>query len=92
MIGDRLPLDRIGAPALAQPVGEYLEYLREIRQLSDNTVTAYSSDLARYIEFLVRAGVRSWDALHLTHVDRFILSQDRRGIGRASVARHPQSR
>lgn len=36
--------------------GEYLSYLRDVRNLSPNTTRAYETDLAAYLEWTRREG------------------------------------
>jgi tyrosine recombinase XerC len=38
-------------------VSRFIEYISRVRKLSDNTVSAYSDDLALYAEFLVSRGI-----------------------------------
>jgi site-specific recombinase XerD len=40
----------------SEAVDRFLEYLRTERNVSPNTVRAYSSDLARYLEWAERSG------------------------------------
>lgn len=46
--------------------GEYLSYLRDVRNLSPNTTRAYETDLTAYLEWTRREGI---DPLHVTHAE-----------------------
>lgn len=77
--------------AVADPQVEvFLRHLRDERQLSPNTVTAYRKDLADLTEFLSGyLGTRDW---HWGDADRLALRSfmgwcTRKGLGRRTVAR-----
>ena len=64
----------------------FLGHLAVERGLSPHTLRAYSSDLARYLEWSERAGV---DPLHPTHraLRRYLAELDRSGYARRTIAR-----
>jgi integrase/recombinase XerD len=73
-------------PTPDELVGRFLTHLEVERGVSPNTVRAYSSDLARYLEWAERAGV---DPLTLTHrqMRRYLAEMDQAKYARRTVAR-----
>jgi len=76
-------MTRIGSH---EAVDRYLAHLRVERGLSDHTLRAYSSDLARYLEWAERAGM---DPLRVTHrqLRGYLAELDRAKYSRRTVAR-----
>jgi integrase/recombinase XerD len=74
------------ARTAAELVDRYLSHLRVERAASPQTVRAYSSDLARYLEWAERTGV---DPIVLTHrqMRLYLAEMDRAGYARRTVAR-----
>jgi len=65
----------------------FLNYLRDERNASPATRTAYRRDLARFVAFLEREGVAAWPAVSADHVQRFVAAEHRRGLSGRSLAR-----
>jgi len=67
-------------------VDRYLTHLRVERRASPNTLRAYATDLARYLEWAQRTGM---DPITLTHrqMRLYLAELDRAGYARRTVAR-----
>ena len=65
----------------------FLRYIRDVRNLSENTVSAYSRDLSQFEEFLSRAGVSDLGLVDHRLLRSFLANQQARGYSRTTVAR-----
>ncbi|MEA3560281.1 MAG: site-specific tyrosine recombinase XerD [Candidatus Omnitrophota bacterium] len=68
-------------------LAEFLNYLTVERGLSNNTIRAYQRDLRRYIEFLGKKGIYSFDKVKRKDVTDFSLTQKDRGLSVNSISR-----
>ena len=55
---------------------------------SENTVTAYSTDISRYLAFLSELGLQSLGAVTRAHVLDYLISARQAGLSTRSAARH----
>ncbi len=69
-------------------VEEFLNYLTVERGLSNNTIRAYQRDLNKYIDFLSRRGMRSFEGVKRTDITEFSLAQKDRGLSANSISRN----
>jgi integrase/recombinase XerD len=56
--------------------------------LAKNTIEAYSRDLNRLAEFLIRQGISSWLKVESIHLRSYLAALKRSGLSPRSVARH----
>lgn len=68
-------------------VEAYLENLRTGRNLSHNTIEAYTADLGQFEDFCDRAGVGDLSEVDHKMLRSFLANQRARGYSRATVAR-----
>ncbi|HET7852926.1 MAG TPA: site-specific tyrosine recombinase XerD [Candidatus Methylomirabilis sp.] len=73
-------------------VDEFLNVMTVERGVADNTLTAYSRDLQRYLAFLQKTGDRGletgdWSKVSLSHLQAFLVSLRDSGLAPTSVAR-----
>ena len=73
--------------ALADGVTRFLHGLRNERQLSPHTASAYQRDLAALVEFCKAQGLTAWSALDSQHVRSFAAQCHRRGLAPRSIQR-----
>lgn len=75
---------------LPTEIAEFLVHLEKARDLSPNTVSAYTRDLREFSTWLAathgEAGWQ-WDALTRTHIRGYLAHLTRRGLAKRSVAR-----
>jgi integrase/recombinase XerD len=74
--------------SLSPHIDSFLSMITVEKGLAKNTVEAYSRDLCRLAEFLVRHGVLSWEDLKRIHVRSYFSSLRKRGLNPRSIARH----
>src|SRR4051812_49206463 len=75
---------------VANEVQDYLTHLAKERDVSPNTVTAYTRDLAAFVEFLQRYyGEKgwSWQGVDRIAMRGFLGVLAKRGLGKRSMAR-----
>ncbi len=79
--------DDVPTPPL---IAEWLQYLAKERQLSAHTVTAYTSDLARFTTFLgakAQCSGWNWGTVDRNTIRSFLGFLSRQGLERRSIAR-----
>jgi integrase/recombinase XerC len=72
---------------IQEKIDNYLAYLKNVRNLSPNTITSYRNDLEHFAEFVKRAGKRDLSAIDHKALRSFLANQRTRGYSRATVAR-----
>jgi integrase/recombinase XerD len=70
---------------------QYLEYLRLEKQLSPNTIEAYTNDIARYLEFLEESKLTEFNSITAKDLRRFINLLNELGLQVSSLARNISS-
>lgn len=68
-------------------IDEFCNYRREKKQVSENTLLAYRSDLQRLVSYMRENGIPSFAQVTETQLNSFILLAERRGLKAASVVR-----
>lgn len=74
--------------ALSPYIDSFLAMVSVEKGLAQNTVEAYSRDLARLAEFLARQGVGSWEQVRTLQLRAYVSSLRRLGLSARSIARH----
>ena len=69
-------------------VEQFLDYILLGRGLSNNTCSAYKSDLTSFIEFLRTQSLRSLNEVKRTHILSYLLREKERGLSPSSLSRH----
>jgi integrase/recombinase XerD len=67
---------------------EFINYLNVERGLSPHTLDAYRSDLARFITFLNKRGVKSLDDATRKTIGAYLMAEKARGISATSLSRN----
>ncbi len=77
-----------GAAASPGPLGDYLRYIEEGRQLSPNTVSAYRRDLDQFSTWLdTQRSTWSWHELDRLDLRSYLGHLNRRGLARRTISR-----
>ncbi len=72
---------------LYQSIDDFIAYLKVERRLSQNTVIAYSQELAKFAEFLEKGGISSLGDVTPSDVTAFLAGLRSKGLKERSVAR-----
>ena len=72
---------------LAESCGEFIDYLRDVRQLSQHTLSNYSRDLDSLQRFSASQGIRSALDLDESHIRAWVSQLHRRGLAGSSIQR-----
>ena len=73
--------------ALADGVTRFLHGLRNERQLSPHTASAYQRDLVALVDYCTTQGITTWSSLDSQHVRSFAAQCHRRGLAPRSIQR-----
>ena len=65
----------------------FCEYRKEKKQVSENTMLAYRSDLQRMVNYLRGNGIATVEQITETQLNSFILSAEREGLKASSIVR-----
>lgn len=65
----------------------FCDYRKEKKQVSDNTMLAYRSDLQRMVNYLRGNGIATVEQITETQLNSFILSAERDGLKASSIVR-----
>ena len=68
-------------------IEKFCEYRKEKKQVSENTMLAYRSDLMRMVSYFRNNGIVFVEQVTETHLNSFILSAEREGLKASSVVR-----
>ncbi|MDD4872097.1 MAG: site-specific tyrosine recombinase XerD [Kiritimatiellae bacterium] len=68
-------------------VEQFLDYLSLERGLSANTRAAYGDDLTRFVHFLERKGVKSFNMVDRKHLLDYLMAEKERGLRVNSISR-----
>ena len=73
--------------SLDSQIRNYLEFLRLEKNLSQNTLTSYKFDFAKYRSFLISSGIRTASAVSEELISKFLALLHRENLSPRSVAR-----
>ncbi len=65
----------------------FCDYRKDKKQVSENTMLAYRSDLMRMVSYFQKNGVASVEQITETQLNSFILSAEREGLKASSIVR-----
>ena len=68
-------------------IEKFCEYRKEKKQVSENTMLAYRSDLMRMAAYFRKNGIVFVEQVTETHLNSFILSAEREGLKASSIVR-----
>lgn len=68
-------------------IQEFCKYRKEKKQVSENTMLAYRSDLQRLVCYMRANAIESFEQVTETQLNSFILSAEREGLKASSVVR-----
>lgn len=68
-------------------VEEFINYLSVERGLASNTLLAYSRDLAKYVQYLEKSGIKDMSAVKREQITNFMYDQKKQGLSANSIGR-----
>jgi integrase/recombinase XerC len=68
-------------------IAQYEEHLILVRNLADNSIRGYVSDLESFLKHLEKLGINEFSDLKLTHIRSWLAHQQTTGASRATLAR-----
>lgn len=72
---------------MEQYINEFITYLQEIKQSSNNTVQAYRADLKKLQTFLAKHDLNTLNRIKETSLNSYILNLEKEGLSPSSVSR-----
>ncbi len=69
----------------------YTDFLKNIRHVSDNTVSSYKLDLQKMCNYFMKQGIYSPDRITSTDINGYILWLEKQGIAPATISRYVAS-
>lgn len=73
---------------MAGQIKDFTNYLKEVKQASQNTIRAYENDLKKMKSFLYEQGIEDVSKITETNLNSYVLSLEKDGMSPASVSRH----
>ena len=71
----------------AELVAKYEEHLALVRNLADNSIRGYVSDLESFLAHIAKLGITEFSNLKITHIRSWLANLQSTGISRATLAR-----
>ena len=71
----------------AELVAKYEEHLALVRNLADNSIRGYVSDLESFLAHIAKLGITEFSELQITHIRSWLANLQSTGISRATLAR-----
>ena len=68
-------------------IQKFVQYMREIRKTSDNTVVSYERDLRKMNQFFQEQGIEQVNQITATGLNSYILFQERQGRKPSTISR-----
>ena len=68
-------------------IAQYEEHLALVRNLSDNSIRGYVSDLQSFLNHIEKMGITDFDQLELSHIRSWLANQQTTGASRSTLAR-----
>ncbi len=68
-------------------IAQYEEHLALVRNLSDNSIRGYVSDLQSFLNHIEKLGITEFDQLELSHIRSWLANQQTTGASRSTLAR-----
>ncbi len=69
----------------------YLQYLITEKRLAENTVSAYSSDIVSFLQYLTARHIKELEAVSLKHIHNYLSTEKEKNISNRSNARRVSS-
>lgn len=73
---------------MEQYIDRYVDYLRNVKKSSENTVASYRRDLNKFVRYFKEKGVCDVEAVTETYINSYVLDMEKQGMSMATVSRN----
>ncbi|NLJ97003.1 MAG: tyrosine recombinase [Clostridiales bacterium] len=73
---------------MTSQIEDFTKYLKEVKNASQNTISAYKKDLMKMQSFLMAQGISDVSKITETSLNSYVLSLEKNDMSPASVSRH----
>ncbi len=68
-------------------IEQYVDYLKNIKKSSDNTVASYKRDLTKFLDYYREIGTEDIRTINETNINSYVLFMEKTGMSMATVSR-----
>ena len=68
-------------------IEQYVDYLKNIKKSSDNTVASYKRDLTKFLDYYRESGTEDIRTINETNINSYVLFMEKTGMSMATVSR-----
>ena len=72
---------------MTEEIGEFIQYMHDVKQTSSNTEISYERDLRKLGEYFENQGVNQISAITVTNLNSYILYKEKNGMKSSTVSR-----
>ena len=73
---------------MEQYIDRYVDYLRNVKKSSENTVASYRRDLIKFYRYFDEKGITRIDDINETYITSYVLEMEKQGMSMATVSRN----
>ena len=73
---------------MEQYIDRYVDYLRNVKKSSENTVASYRRDLIKFYRYFDEKGITRIDDINETYITSYVLEMEKQGMSVATVSRN----
>lgn len=73
---------------MEQYIDRYVEYLRNVKKSSENTVASYRRDLLKFSRHFDEKGITDVNDVNETYINSYVLNLEKQGMSMATVSRN----
>jgi len=73
---------------MEQLINDFISYMRDVKDASENTLQAYMNDLKKLHSFCIRQGIESVTKISETNLKSYLLALENEGLSPSSISRN----
>lgn len=73
---------------MEQYVDRYVEYLKNVKKSSENTIASYRRDLEKFVRYFEGKGIGRVEDVSETYINSYVLDMEKNGMSMATVSRN----
>ena len=73
---------------MEQYIDRYVEYLRNVKKSSENTIASYKRDLLKFVGYFRNKDLNSLEDITETYITSYVLDMEKNGMSMATVSRN----